>query len=354
VTVNSDFKIQEYPNLSQDINTFLTELGNAELHGYILDRENFCEGLYEESQDYSGNNLIFLIDNESNKYHILGIGCKYWWIPPGLTPWQYDGVPNKEEQDEIDLIVALYKKNYPSNSIWMAKAKAYYLVCFSSPVHWAFTGLGFFCDFCDLVDAGLYLLEGNHTEAAISTVAAIPIVGSVGKVGIKVVSAAGKKAVLVFHKHGMRYFGKSGQLATIIGKQYGKSAHHIIPWQLFDEFKDPAIQKLVEKGFHPNQAENGMHLLNKINGKNWAGEVVESTFHGNHPAYTEFVRKQLTKINQKHNGDATNILNDVTSELIPDLKVYSQLAEKAIKSDPAWAGKTMNDYFIFLNNKINP
>ncbi len=141
-------------------------------------------------------------------------------------------------------------------------------------------------------------------------------------------------------------------MATVIGKQAGKSAHHIIPWELFDKFEIDAIKKLVEKGFHPNQAENGMHLWNKIKGKNWAGEVVEGTFHGNHPAYTKYVSDELKKISDKFSNNSDELLNEVQNILIPKLKSEINKAQNLIQNNPSWAGKTMNDYFSSLNLSI--
>lgn len=122
--------------------------------------------------------------------------------------------------------------------------------------------------------------------------------------------------------------------------------HHIILWELFEKFKSDAIIKLVEKGFHPNQTENGMHLLQKIKGKNWAGDVIESTFHGNHPAYTKYVEAELETIAKKINNNGDQLLSEVQNVLIPKLKKEISKAEKAIQNDPAWAAKTMNDWFI--------
>jgi hypothetical protein len=100
---------------------------------------------------------------------------------------------------------------------------------------------------------------------------------------------------------------------------------------------------LVEKGFHPNQAENGMHLQNKINSINWAGEFTESTFHGNHPAYTNYVSENLKAISLKHHGNPEAILNEVTSSLIPKLRNKINEAAIAIQKDPNL--NTLNDYF---------
>lgn len=48
-------------------------------------------------------------------------------------------------------------------------------------MHRTLDSVGLVCDACDLVHAGIYLLEGNQEEAAYSLAAMIPVVGIFGK-----------------------------------------------------------------------------------------------------------------------------------------------------------------------------
>lgn len=338
VIVSSSYVLAEQSNLVAELEAFFLEINDSETKAYIFDRNTFCSGEYFNFQDNSGNHLFIIIDNASQSYSIQFYGCSSFYPTPLTFLEDY----------KISLIKALYLKNYPERSETRAALYAWYTVCVSEPLHLGLGVAGFVCDICDLIDAGIYVLEGDLLNASLSAIAVVPIAGSAAKTYIKVTTAAGRKSVLIFSAYGLRTFGRAAQLATVIGKQAGKSAHHIIPWELFDKFKDEAIIKLVEKGFHPNQAENGIHLWNKIKGKNWAGEVVEGAFHGNHPAYTDFVRESLEEINKRLGGDASAILNEVTTELIPTLKELIKTAEKQIQTNPSWAGKTMNDYFKSL------
>lgn len=91
-----------------------------------------------------------------------------------------------------------------------------------------------------------------------------------------------------------------------------------------------------------------MHLSQKIKSKNWAGEVVEHTFHGKHPKYEDFVAKELDDLSQVYGNDIQSFYNAVVTEVIPGLQEKIIIAENLIKNNPAWSGKTMNDYFKTL------
>jgi len=125
--------------------------------------------------------------------------------------------------------------------------------------------------------------------------------------------------------------------------------NYIIPWNLFQKFDSDAIKKLVDAGFHPNQFENGMHLPQKIKSKNGAGDVVEHTFHGKHPAYEDYVNKILKEKSDIYGNNIQSFHNSVIDELIPALREKISYAENLIKTNSSWSGKTLNDYFKTLN-----
>ena len=166
----------------------------------------------------------------------------------------------------------------------------------------------------DLINGAWYYVEGNETEAALSIVAAVPIAGWFAK--------------------GIITFGNPNQLAKVLNIS-GKNlhAHHIIPWQLFD---NPVVQKAAEKGFHMNDAVNGIALKKYT-------KMLEDGIHAKHPAYTGFVQKQLEAYSKKQssilNVDEAKVFLEET--LIPLLRKHIDRANKS--------GLTLNEYFKKLN-----
>ena len=71
-------------------------------------------------------------------------------------------------------------------------------------------------DFADLINSGLYLIEGDYTNATISAVAVVPFIGNLATGGKLAVDAS--KGVNTYNKYISRY-GKAGE---------GMEWHHIV------------------------------------------------------------------------------------------------------------------------------
>lgn len=105
-------------------------------------------------------------------------------------------------------------------------------------------------------------------------------------------------------------------------------AHHIIPWELLEH---SLIQKAALDGFHPNMLENGIGLkkYSKLQGKG---------LHGNHPAYTSYILKQIeNKYPGGYYGTPEQVNKYLQEELLPRLK---ELITKAQQSK-----MNLNEYF---------
>ena len=91
-------------------------------------------------------------------------------------------------------------------------------------LHTALDIVGVFWDGADLINAGLYLAEGDYENAVISAVSAIPLVGSAVGTGVKLVTKCEKAADLI--KVGSKIVGKAGNL-TLGGETVVNSAKTI-------------------------------------------------------------------------------------------------------------------------------
>ena len=78
-------------------------------------------------------------------------------------------------------------------------------------LHTALDIVGVFWEGADLINAGIYLAEGDYENAVISAVSAIPLVGSAVGTGVKLVTKCEKAADLI--KVGSKIVGKAGNLA---------------------------------------------------------------------------------------------------------------------------------------------
>lgn len=360
VDVFANISISNYPTLVTDIENWISgEFGNESTKKIaILDRYDACASdipnEYFLNKDYLAVFVLVEFENESYIYEYWNLPCWLSYSINNYQPWAAIVSMNPEQFDAFIFWYALYKDS-GDNSFW-ATRKAIYNVCLSEPVHLALSGAGFVCDPCDLVDAGIYAIEGEWTQAAWSSIALVPVVGSPIansiKCSFKVVGVSGRKIELLFVKHGVRYFGYRGQLARVIGKVSGKSAHHIIPWNLFDKKFDKLlpIRRLVSNGFHPNQAENGMNVVSTIKNKLWNGKIEDNTFHGNHPKYDDFVTAELQLLSDNIIDDV-EFVEAVNDLLIPKMKQLIGEAETAVRDGKIYKGEpitSLNDYFKML------
>jgi RHS repeat-associated protein len=113
-------------------------------------------------------------------------------------------------------------------------------------------------DIVDVVNAGIYVLRGDLSGALISLAAAIPIVGSVAPLA--------KRFVTGFQKH------------------------HIIPTQIYNEFKE-ALDGIKWWQQHKNNLER-----------------LPTPFHGNHPSYSDYVRKRINELIDNRNFNLNEMI----------------------------------------------
>ena len=204
-------------------------------------------------------------------------------------------------------------------------------------------------ELADAANGAIYYLEGDTENATWSFAATIPVVGSyatLGKYGKKllqvhkvVTSAKGYKMTLLLKKNADKLweFGSRVKLGTVIGRIKGYEAHHIIPWEL--RYND-VIQKAADKGFHMNDAINGINLKKYV-------KAAKDGLHGNHPAYNTWVENQLKDFAKKYGSNLTPeaAKNYLENELIPTLKKHIE------KVEASGGGENLNEYFKILNDK---
>jgi hypothetical protein len=126
---------------------------------------------------------------------------------------------------------------------------------------------------------------------------------------------------------------KRGDLADALEIRGKAEAHHIIPVEILGE--QEVLRELVKSGWDFNAKVNGVPLA--------------EGFHGNHPAYTQYVRKRVSGFMRQYNatpvadavGPFKTFLENV---LIPELLNHIQAAKKEFKA----SGQTLNGYFARL------
>jgi len=158
-----------------------------------------------------------------------------------------------------------------------------------------------------------------------------------GKLLAKVIKASdGTISMLKLGKNanGLFTFGNPNELGKILKTSGTTSqAHHIVPWALKD---NPVVQKAAEAGFHLNDELNGI-VLEKFS------KVLENGVHGNHPAYTLYIEKQISDFVSTR--EISTISEKEAKEffekyLIPSLR---KEINNAVKS-----GQSLNAYFKTL------
>ena len=155
---------------------------------------------------------------------------------------------------------------------------------------------------CDGIDALFYLAEGDGKNAAMSSMAMVPFLGltAPGQRAYKrITSALGGTVALKYGTNAAGAvvdFGRSSQLATVIGRIAGHQAHHMIPWALNGH---EVVQRAARHGWHPNDFINGISLP-------------LARHSGSHQNYTNAVVAKLEEINQLagNNGAQTVQLLD--------------------------------------------
>lgn len=148
----------------------------------------------------------------------------------------------------------------------------------------------------NVVNGGIYSLNGEGTMATLSFATAIPIAGWYAA-GVKaakktvVITATSKTALKwILRTDNIINFGDRGQLRRVLGLIAGdaRQAHHLIPW----EFTDHAVVQAAAKGtnpFHMNELLNGIPLDKSVHIEG----MVHDVYNNNVNAALEAIRTQL-------------------------------------------------------------
>lgn len=142
----------------------------------------------------------------------------------------------------------------------------------------------------DLLNAGLYYLEGDYLNGNLSLVAATPVIGLFSttiKDAIRLKGIIPGTSIRITHvwaKNGSEILFGGTNLRKVIGlTDPTKQAHHILP---LEHANHPVIQKAAkakDNPFHMNELNNGI--------------AVPSLQNTNHPAYNQRVFAVLENYN---------------------------------------------------------
>lgn len=177
----------------------------------------------------------------------------------------------------------------------------------------------------DLINGGLYLLEGDGVNATLSFAATIPFAGwsaTGAKYAIKIVDATQTASTLVTKvkltwkvlSDGTIYFGSNStcrrQLRKALGlapyAQDARQAHHIIPLNLQT---NPVVQKAAksENAFHLNETLNGIPLNNLVH-------------NGSHANYDKIIFQKLESFRISNPNATPNQSFNKVAEIIQQIR----------------------------------
>ncbi|PZX49903.1 hypothetical protein [Algoriphagus chordae] len=192
-------------------------------------------------------------------------------------------------QSYFDLKYAMLKQANPS---W-TPAKLYYETA-KEAIHLALDGIGLIEGFgtpADLLNAGLYYLEGDRLNGNLSLVAATPVIGLFsttvkGALRLKgIIPGTTRRITQVWAKNGNIILFGGTRLRKAMGlTDPTKHAHHILP---LEHVKHPVIQKAAKSTnnpFHINELNNGIEVLASQN--------------TTHPAYNAWFLAKLESFNR--------------------------------------------------------
>lgn len=169
-------------------------------------------------------------------------------------------------QQYFDAKYAILRQNHPS---W-SKEKLFYETS-KEAIHLALDAIGLIEGLgtpADLLNAGLYYLEGDRVNGNLSLVAATPVIGLFsttvkGALRLKgVIPGTTKKITQVWAKDGSLIKFGGTRLRTAMGiTDPLKHAHHILP---LEHVNHPVVQKAAKVNgnpFHINELNNGLEVL---------------------------------------------------------------------------------------------
>jgi hypothetical protein len=160
-------------------------------------------------------------------------------------------------------------------------------------IHLALDGIGLIEGFgtpADLLNAGLYYIEGDRLNGNLSLVAATPVIGFFsttvkGALKLKgIIPGTTKRITQVWAKNGSEILFGGTRLRTAMGlTDPTKHAHHILP---LEHANHPIIQKAAKSTnnpFHINELDNGA--------------AVSAWQNTNHPSYNDRIKAILDTYN---------------------------------------------------------
>jgi hypothetical protein len=189
---------------------------------------------------------------------------------------------------------------------------------FKEAIHWSLDLAGlvpFLGEPADLLNAGLYLLEGDGVNATISLASTIPVLGTATsgtRMVMKIVATNvhTKKTIRwIVQADGSVSFGSNRlreMFPEILSNQH---AHHIIPKEE-KILKHPVVQRAA-------RSQHAFHLHERLN-----GVPVESIRNTNHPDYNTLIYNKLQEINNLRNQSKSDEwFYDQLINLIEEAKV---------------------------------
>lgn len=228
---------------------------------------------------YTYQNPIRYIDPNGKQVNAIVGGLQKMWN--AVNPWAatestIDGLRVRSSEERYN--------EFQKGTIQAAKGTAT-----AEVGHVALDAIGIIdpTPIADTANAIWYAAEGDWGNAAISGLAIAPYIGDTGKVG----------------KYG-------GKLITQIQK------HHIIPQQLFKEM--PAIGDFILKN-------SGLNL-----------KKLPNRFHGNHPAYTNWIRDRFSDLASEGKFNKAGIQGVIKKANSEINKAYKEFQK---------SGQSLNDYF---------
>jgi len=206
-------------------------------------------------------------------------------------------------------------------STWECNGKIMWLAS-KDGIHIVLDGFGLVPvvgEVADLVNGGLYLLEGDGVNATLSFASAVPVAGwaAVGvryAVKINEVASIGTKVKLVWKRlpDNTIYFGANStcrkQLRKTLGLATGdaRQAHHIIP---LNKQGHEVVQKAARSSnaFHLNEALNGIPLENAVH-------------YGSHANYDNLILGKLETFRLANPNATPNQCYDKVAEIITQVR----------------------------------
>ncbi|WP_144602200.1 AHH domain-containing protein [Algoriphagus algorifonticola] len=230
-------------------------------------------------------------------------------------------------QQYFDAKYAILRQNYPS---W-SKEKLFYETS-KEAIHLALDAIGLIEGLgtpADLLNAGLYYLEGDRVNGNLSLVAATPVIGFFsttvkGALRLKgVISGTSIRITQTWVKDGnlIKFGGTRLRIAMGITDP-NKHAHHILPKELVDH---PVVQKAARADgdpFHINELANGIEIAadrntthpayndqvlaildRYLNGRGYADKTPEEVYN--------FLKGEMTRIRGIINANHTVKMHDL-------------------------------------------